>query len=67
MGFHPYQDAVSVEGVENGYVLLGIRGAQSYREGEYTNERNRTMTVKVEPETAEELVKDLKSAVSEAK
>lgn len=65
MGFTPYQDDVSIEGVEDGCVLLGVRGSMPYRSGEYTNERNATVTVAVSPETARELIGDMESALEQ--
>lgn len=63
MTFQPYTDDVSIEGVEDGYILLGIHGSQSYRSGEYTNEKNATITIQVSPETMTDLISDAQAAL----
>lgn len=63
MGFSSYPDSATVKGVERGKVVIGIRGSQSYQSGEYTNERNATITTRVEPETAREMIEDMEDAL----
>jgi F0F1-type ATP synthase alpha subunit len=64
-GFHPHDDEVTVGGREDGMIVLCIRGTQTYREGEYTEERNTTLHVRVSEETAGQIVDDLEAELDD--
>jgi hypothetical protein len=52
MRFHPH----SIE----------VAGTESWREGEYTNERNTTQEIVVSERQAEEILDDLEAALTES-
>lgn len=65
MKFIPNEDDVSIEGIEDGNVLLGIGGVKTWKEGQYRNEKNSTQVVPVSLETAKELIGDMQDAVEQ--
>lgn len=58
-GFNPFDDGVSIEGIEKGKILLGIKGSQGYQSGEYTEEKNVMRTVPITASKSEEIDADL--------